>query len=88
MDEVLHAERLGPRGTIELDGAAHGTFVVLGGEAHVVVGERLLRWTPAGYVDETPCPARAVLLTPPTLVNILRSGWAGAVPLLHPSARA
>jgi hypothetical protein len=26
------------------------------------------------------------LLTPPSLVHVLRSGWNGLVPLLHPSA--
>jgi hypothetical protein len=29
---------------------------------------------------------RAVLITPPSLVEVLRAGWEGAVPVLHPSA--
>jgi hypothetical protein len=29
---------------------------------------------------------RALVVTPPSLVAILRAGWSGAVPLLHPSA--
>ena len=47
----------------------------------------LLRWTPGGYRERRPLPAgRHPLVTPPTLVEVLRSGWSGAVPLLHPSA--
>ena len=30
---------------------------------------------------------RATVLTPPSLVEVLREGWEGVVPLLHPSAR-
>jgi hypothetical protein len=26
------------------------------------------------------------VVTPPSLVGVLRAGWEGAVPLLHPSA--
>jgi hypothetical protein len=29
-----------------------------------------------------------VLITPPSLVAVLRAGWRPAVPLLHPSALA
>jgi hypothetical protein len=88
MDAVLHEERLAPRGTIALDDAPDATFVVLAGDAHVVVGDRLLRWSPSGYEPAAPRPSgSAELLTPPALVRILRAGWNGAVPLLHPSAR-
>jgi hypothetical protein len=27
-----------------------------------------------------------VVITPPSLVEVLRAGWRGVVPLLHPSA--
>jgi hypothetical protein len=64
-----------------------GTFVVLEGEAFLVLGERLLRWTPAGYDVARARPGgQATVLTPPSLVEVLRRGWDGAVPLLHPSA--
>ena len=51
--------------------------------AFVVAG----RWTPAGYDERVhrPCCA-AVLITPPSLVHVLRAGWQGAVLLLHPTA--
>ena len=31
---------------------------------------------------------RATLITPPSLAAVLRAGWTGAVPLLHPTVRA
>ena len=64
-----------------------GLLEQLGAEAVVVDGE-LLRWTTAGYVERTPRPARArtTLITPPSLVEVLRAGWRPNVPLLHPSA--
>jgi hypothetical protein len=53
-----------------------------------VLGERLLRWTPAGYDLTRARPhGRATVLTPPSLIEVLRGGWDGVVPLLHPSAR-
>jgi hypothetical protein len=64
-----------------------GAFVLHGAEPHLVLGDRLLQWTPAGY--EKPISRRGgrmTVLTPPSLVEVLRSGWRGAVPLLHPSA--
>jgi hypothetical protein len=55
--------------------------------AWLVAGGRLRRWTPAGYTDTRPL-GRAVLVTPPTLVDVLRAGWSStAIPLLHPSAQ-
>jgi hypothetical protein len=52
-----------------------------------VLGEGLRRWTPSGYAQRRPrAGADAVLITPPSLVEVLRSGWQGSVPLLHPSA--
>ncbi|MES1248010.1 MAG: hypothetical protein ABUS54_10095 [Actinomycetota bacterium] len=89
MDAVLHEERLAPRRTVALDDLPDGTFVSRDGDAHLVLGDRLLRWSPGGYVASSPRDSgEAVLLTPPTFVRILRAGWSGAVPLLHPSAVA
>jgi hypothetical protein len=54
-----------------------------------VLGDELLRWTPAGYTERRQRPAGSVsLLTPPSLVAVLRAGWEPVVPLLHPAARA
>jgi len=53
----------------------------------LVLGPRLFEWTPAGYTERaTPAPERVVLITPPSLVDVLRAGWQPLVPLLHPSA--
>jgi hypothetical protein len=91
IDVTLHAER--SEGKTQrhhdapLDELPDGAFVLRGGEPWLVLGDSLLRWTPAGYGESTPrAHERATLITPPSLVHVLRSGWRGAVPLLHPSA--
>jgi len=63
-------------------------FVLRDDEPWLVLGDELLRWTPAGYTDRVRRPAagEALVLTPPSLVAIVASAWDGAVPLLHPSA--
>jgi hypothetical protein len=94
IDRRLHAERLEP-GTRDrrLHAARReelpdGAFVLEDGVPFLVVGGTLRRWTPAGYVDRRPRrPGPATLLTPPSLVALLASGWGGVVPFLHPSAR-
>jgi hypothetical protein len=74
----------------QLDDMPDGAFVLVEADPHLVRGARLLRWTPSGYVSPRPRPARAraVVITPPSLLAVLRSGWKPIVPLLHPSARA
>jgi hypothetical protein len=87
IDAQLHGERLQPRGEALLDELPDGAFVLRDGEPWLVLGAQLLRWTCAGYSDRSPRPSgRAVLITPPSLVEVLRSGWAPLVPLLHHSA--
>jgi len=91
LDARLHAERLDGRARRIHDAAfaelPDGAFVLHNGEAWLVRGDELLRWTPAGYAERVPRPSgRAGLLTPPTLVRVLRAGWEPVVPLLHPSA--
>jgi hypothetical protein len=94
IDAHLHTERIDPatRAQLRHESAIHtlpdGAFVVHEGAAHLVVGDRLLRWTPAGYTAPVPRPTRgqAVVITPSSLVSILRAGWRSLVPLLHPSA--
>ena len=96
IDEQLHAERLAPGARARrhhdatVDTLPDATFVLVHDRPHLVLGERLLRWTPEGYVASAPRPRGepARVLTPPSLVELLRGGWRGAVPLLHPSAEA
>jgi hypothetical protein len=84
IDARLHEERTGPRPTADGD-LPDGAFVLVDGTPWLVARGRLRRWTPAGYTDTRPVE-EAVLVTPPTLVDVLRAGWSSAaVPLLHPS---
>lgn len=94
IDLVLHAERVDPvtrgqrRHEADLAGLPDGTFVLREGEPWLVLGDELLRWTPAGYDASVPRPAsgRATVVTPPSLVHLLGTGWETVVPLIHPSA--
>ena len=70
-----------------LDDLPDGAFVLHEGEPWLVLGDRLRRWTPAGYDRAVARPAGAgALITPPSLVEVLREGWDPLVPLLHDSA--
>ena len=94
INNQLHAERLTDAGTqrhhqAPLDDLPDGAFVLRDGAPWLVRGDRVLRWTPAGYDDSLPRPTgtSAVVVTPPSLVTVLARGWRPtAVPLLHPSA--
>jgi hypothetical protein len=96
IDARLHAERVEPGTRAQLhhvrpfDDLPDGAFVLEQGAACLVLGAHLLRWTPAGYAARTPRPAgrSAQVITPPSLLAVLRAGWRPAVPLLHPSALA
>ena len=94
IDAQLHVERVEPktRGQLHhqaaLDELPDGSFVLHLGAPHLVLGSDLLRWTAAGYVARRPRPTgqRAELITPPSLVAVLRAGWEQPlVPLFHPS---
>jgi hypothetical protein len=91
MDLVLHAERLdGKQKRMRrrsIDDLPDGAMIARNGEAHVVRGQHLLRWSPKGYDAPWPRP-RGIdvdVLTPPTILKILAAGYA---PLWHPSATA
>jgi len=88
LDERLHAERIdGPRFRAPFDDLPDGAFVLEDGEPWLVLGSELLQWTPGGYARRHPRPSgEALLITPPTTVEVLRAGWVPVVPFLHPSA--
>ncbi len=86
IDAQLHRERTGPRPSVRLDELPDGAFVLRDGEPWLALGAQLLRWTPAGYSERAPRRGRAELITPPSLVAVLRSNWRPLVPLFHPSA--
>ena len=96
IDSQLHAERIVP-GSGErrfhdtpFKRLPDGTFVIHQGEPCLLLGSELLAWSPAGYLAPRRRPANepANVITPPSLVELLRSGWTPLVPLLHHTAVA
>ena len=95
MDAQLHAERVDPRTRAHrlhpppVEELPDGAFLLLERRPCLVLDGRLLAWTSAGYGPFRLERGRAAsLVTPPSLVAVLRTGWSGSVPLLHPTARA
>jgi hypothetical protein len=94
IDAQLHEERIEPttraqrHPDAQLDGLPDGAFVLHDGAPHLVLGDRLLLWTASGYTARFPRPVggRARLITPPSLVAVLGTGWESVVPVVHPSA--
>jgi hypothetical protein len=92
IDARLHDERLDGRERrlhdVDLGDLPDGAFILRDGEPWLVRGAQLLHWTPAGYDRRIRRPAGpASAITPPSLVEVLRARWDGAVPLLHPTAK-
>jgi hypothetical protein len=85
-DDRLHAERSAPHREAPAGDLPDGAFVLHDGAPWLKLGGRLRRWSPAGYTDTAPVPDRATVITAPTLVRVLESGWSGSVPLVHPTA--
>jgi hypothetical protein len=87
-ERVVSGNRAQRRHPARVQHLPDGAFILHTGDPYLVFGDRLLRWTPAGYADPISRPARGavVVCTPPSLVSILRAGWHSRLPLLHPSA--
>jgi len=93
IDVRLHDERVDPETRAqrhhdaELDDLPDGAFVFHEGVPNLVLGESLLAWSPAGYLGRSSRPVRtqAHVITPPSLVAVLRTGWESLVPVVHPS---
>ena len=93
VDARLHEERLDLRTRhrrlhdADAGGLPDGTFVLLDREPQLVLGARLLAWSPGGYAALRRRPrGQVAVITPPSLVAVLEKGWAGEVPFVHPSA--
>jgi hypothetical protein len=94
IDAQLHGERVVPGTRAQrhheaaFDELPDGAFVLHRGEPFLVLGRKLLRWTPGGYLrgGRRPAGGTAVAITPPSLLSVLRTDWQPVVPLLHPSA--
>ncbi len=92
-DLQLHAERFDPDTRkhrlheVAYSGLPDGAFVLYDGRPHLVLGVRLLAWSPGGYTAQARRPrGRATLITPPSFLALLAAGWEPLVPFLHPSA--
>jgi len=86
LDEMLYAER-GRLHESAVEDLPEGAFVLVESEPWLVLDSELLRWTPGGYSEHRPrFSGRVELVTPPTSVHVLASGWRGSLPLIHPSA--
>jgi hypothetical protein len=86
LDAQLGGERDGARAAVAPASLPDGAFVLADGEPHLVLAGFLQRWRPGGYGPPRRPPASAELITPPTLVRVLRAGWKPLVPFVHPSA--
>jgi hypothetical protein len=92
IDARLHDERLDDARhrrlhDLPFDTLPDGTFVLLDGAPHVLVGRTALRWTPSGYVEPRRRPSgTARVITPPSLVALIAADRDPVVPFLHPSA--
>jgi hypothetical protein len=86
LDRRLHRER-GRTHEEDLAEIPNAAFVLVEGEPWLVLGPQLLRWTPGGYAERRRRNrGRVAVVTPPTSLRVLASGWSGGVPLLHPSS--
>ena len=78
LDAQLHFERLGVREMVEdWDSLPDGAFVSLGDVAYLAWGGRLFRWSFDGYelADLDSALGEFEVLTPPTTLGVLRSGY-------------
>jgi hypothetical protein len=85
IDEVLHEERLQRFHAARLEDLPDGAFVLVDEAPLLVHGDELLRWTPGGYTEpRARRRGQTTLVTPPSTVRVLQSGWASDLPLVHP----
>ena len=90
IDVRLHEERVDPAtGGHRLHRQAlralpDGAFVLHDDGPWLVLGDELLGWTPGGYAERRPRPGShaAQVITPPSLIEILRSRWDPVVALV------
>ncbi len=89
IDAVLHRERFASGKRLHvmaspIDRLPDGAMIAVNREAFVVIEGRPLRWTFAGYREAEAQVKGAMLITPPSTLRALASGYR---PILHPSAR-
>jgi hypothetical protein len=86
MDRVLHAERLGPKGSkrvhpSKLSDVPDGAMIVEDERAWLVSGRELMAWTPFGYGEHRRGSGlrTVAVLTPPSIVAVIRLGYRPAM---------
>lgn len=75
LDRTLHHERLSAKPSVDCACLPCGALVEHDGAAWLVRDGALHRWSFAGYSEAIAIPPRAVLLTPPSIVEVLRRGY-------------
>ena len=89
IDAVLHGERLQGRAKrlhplpMPLERLPDGAMVQQANQSYLIAQGRALLWSPAGYRAASKTLREVMLLTPPSTLRTLRSGYR---PVLHPSA--
>jgi hypothetical protein len=89
IDAVLHRERLDGRAKrlhplpAAIERLPDGAMVALDGESYLIAKGQLLRWSFDGYHRAAVGMGAAMLLTPPSTLRALQSGYRA---ILHPSA--
>ena len=92
-ERIEHAARERRLHAVAFHELPDGAFVLHDGAPKLVLGDALRSWSCAGYGRAEPRPSgTATLITPPSLVEVLRAGWhapgaeSAEVPFLHPTA--
>jgi len=89
MDVTLHRARVAEQRTkrthiVPATSLPDGVFVEVAGRPWLLLGDRLLAWTPFGYAERRPRPGGDVtVLTPAPTVKAVRAGYE---PSVHRSA--
>ena len=88
MDRIMHDDRVDAGRTQRRHvrpwaDVPAGAFVLVDDVASLVLGDRVVPWSPAGYgpVEDRPTSGEALVMTPACTVEVLRHGYE---PVVHP----
>jgi hypothetical protein len=82
LDLRLHGERTGARPVVPVGELPDGAFVLHDDTPHIVLDGTIRPWSFSGYGAPADPPREAQLVTPRTLVEVLRAGWSPVVPFV------
>jgi hypothetical protein len=83
IDLQLHAERLGSRPAAEVAALPDGAFVRCDGMPHIVWEGLVRPWWFGGYGPPRAVAGPLEVITPASLVEVLRAGWDPVVPFVR-----